>query len=68
MSVIARLGVQFIIKYSNHVTVGFKCDLTVGSSVMNTATKMGDEKGAGTSASYSGVAGFKFPPPKHKPS
>ena len=35
---------QFIIKYSNHVTEGFKCDLTVGSSVMNTATKRGNEK------------------------
>jgi len=46
LSVIAWLGVlQFIIKYNNQVTEGFKCDLTVGSSVMNTATKKGDEEG-----------------------
>jgi len=45
LSVIVLLGVQFIIKYSNHVTEGFKCDLTVGSSVMNTATKRGGRGG-----------------------
>ena len=59
---------QFIIKYNNHVTEGFKCDLTVGVIGYEYRDEKGGRGGAGTSAPYSRGAGFKCPPPKHQSS